>query len=169
MGCDLGKQEDSTVATFIDSVGNVIDIYRNSKTEWSQMIKEIVILLKKHNATGMIEVNGIGDPIFEQIKKQWANTHPFTTSARSKNEIIEGLILDMNESTIRIPHEDVFPYLVSELETFTYEYNPKTRAIKYGHPNGLHDDTVMSLAIANYNRKQNKSYGQYAVTGSGSY
>ena len=169
MGCDLGKQEDSTVATFIDSVGNVIDIYRNSKTEWSQMIKEIVILLKKHNATGMIEVNGIGDPIFEQIKKQWPNTHPFTTSARSKNEIIEGLILDMNESTIRIPHEDVFPYLVSELETFTYEYNPKTRAIKYGHPNGLHDDTVMSLAIANYNRKQNKSYGQYAVTGSGSY
>jgi hypothetical protein len=168
-GIDLGKQEDSTVATFIDSIGNVIDIYRDSKTEWSQMIQQIVILLKKYNATGMVEVNGIGDPIFEQIKKQYSNTHPFTTSSRSKNEIIEGLILDMNESTIKIPHENVFPYLVSELETFTYEYNPKTRAIKYGHPNGLHDDTVMSLAIANYNRKQNKSYGQYAVSGSGSY
>ena len=117
----------------------------------------------------MVEVNGIGDPLFEQFKKLHSNTHPFTTSSRSKNEIIEGLILDMNESTIKIPHENLFPYLVSELETFTYEYNPKTRAIKYGHPNGLHDDTVMSLAIANYNRKQNKSYGQYAVSGSNRY
>ena len=168
-GIDLGKQEDSTVATFIDQVGNIVDIYRDSKTEWSQMIAAIVIKLKKHNATAMVEVNGIGDPIFEQIKKQYSNTHPFTTTSRSKNEIIEGLILDMNESTIKIPHESLFPYLVSELETFTYEYNPKTRSIRYGHPNGLHDDTVMSLAIANYNRKQNKSYGQYATAGRGSY
>ena len=168
-GIDLGKQEDSTVATFIDSIGNVIDIYRDSKTEWSQMIRAINQKVKQHNATVMVEVNGIGDPLFEQFKKLHSNTHPFTTSSRSKNEIIEGLILDMNESTIKIPHEDLFPYLVSELETFTYEYNPKTRAIKYGHPNGLHDDTVMSLAIANYNRKQNKSYGQYAVTGSNRY
>ena len=76
----------------------------------------------------------------------------------------------MNESTIRIPHEDLFPALVSELETFTYDYNPKTRSIKYGHPVGLHDDCVISLAIANWNRKQNKSYGSYVVTGaSGKY
>lgn len=168
-GIDLGKQEDSTVATFIDATGKIVDIYRDSKTEWSHMINDIVKLLKKWNATAMVEVNGIGDPIFEQIKKKWANTHPFTTTSRSKNEIIEGLILDMNESTVKIPDENLFAPLVSELETFTYDYNPKTRSIRYGHPNGLHDDTVMSLAIANYNRKQNKSYGHYAVTGSGRY
>ena len=165
-GIDLGRQEDSTVATFIDSTGKIVDIYRDSKKEWSHMIDDIVKLLKKWNATAMVEVNGIGDPIFSEIKKKWANTHPFTTTSKSKNEIIEGLILDMNESTIRIPDENLFPYLISELETFTYSYNPKTRSIKYGHPNGLHDDTVMSLAIANYNRKQNKSYGQYAMSGS---
>ena len=165
-GIDLGKQEDSTVATFIDSVGNVVEVYRNSKTEWSQMIQSINQRVKHWNATVVVEVNGIGDPLFEQFKKLHSNTHPFTTSSRSKNEIIEGLILDMNESTIKIPHEDLFPALVSELETFTYEYNPKTRSIKYGHPVGLHDDCVMSLAIANWNRKQNKSYGSYVVTGS---
>ena len=168
-GVDLGKQEDSTVATFIDSVGNVVEIYRDQKTEWSKMIQQINQRVKKWNATVMIEVNGIGDPLFEQFKKLHANTHPFTTTSRTKNEIIEGLILDMNEGTVRIPHQDLFPALVSELETFTYEYNPKTRSIKYGHPKGLHDDTVISLAIANYNRKQNKSYGQYATQGSRKY
>ncbi len=168
-GIDLGKQEDYTVATFMDSQGKVIDIYRDNKNEWSIMTNNILKIKKKYRATVMVEVNSIGDVIFEQIKRQWQDTHPFVTSSKSKNEIIEGLILDMNESTIKIPNEELFPSLVSELETFTYEYNPKTRNIKYGHPSGLHDDTVISLAIVNYNRKQNKTYGQYAVTGSGSY
>ena len=72
----------------------------------------------------------------------------------------------MNEETILIPHEDLFPSLVSELETFTYEYNPKTRNIRYGHPSGLHDDTVMSLAIANLQiANKTRLYGTYAVMG----
>ena len=66
---------------------------------------------------------------------------------------------------IQIPNEGLFPALSHELEIFTYEYNPKTRNIKYGHPPGMHDDTVMSLAIANYNRKTNKTIGTYAVIG----
>jgi hypothetical protein len=113
----------------------------------------------------MVEVNSIGDVIFEQIKKQWQDTHPFVTTNKSKNEIIEGLILDMNETNIMIPSKELFPWLLSELEVFTYEYNPKTRSIRYGHPTGLHDDTVISLAIVNYNRKQRRHVGQYAYIG----
>ena len=164
-GIDLGKQEDYTVATFMDQQGKVIDIYRNNKQEWTTMTQEILTLIKKYNATTMIEVNSIGDVIFEQIKRQWSDTHPFITSSKTKNEIIEGLILDFNNAEVNIPSKELFPPLYSELSVFTYEYNPKTRNIRYGHPVGLHDDTVISLAIANYNRKQNKSLGTYAVMG----
>jgi hypothetical protein len=129
------------------------------------MIKDIIQLVKKWNATAMVEVNSIGDVVYEELLKEWKDTHPFITSSRSKNEIIEGLILDMNESTIRIPSKELFPALQNELEVFTYEYNPKTRSIRYGHPTGLNDDTVMSLAIANYNRKQNRTVGTYSVMG----
>jgi hypothetical protein len=129
------------------------------------MVQQILTLVKKYRATVMVEVNSIGDVIYEQLKKQWQDTHPFVTSSKSKNEIIEGLILDFNELTVKIPSKELFPPLYSELSVFTYEYNPKTRNIRYGHPTGLHDDTVISLAIANYNRKQNKTYGQYAWMG----
>ena len=164
-GIDLGKQEDFTVATFMDSEGNVIDIYRANAQEWTTMVNEIMQKVRKYNATVMVEVNSIGDVIFEQIKKQWQDTHPFVTTNKSKNEIIEGLILDMNETNIMIPSRELFPWLLSELEVFTYEYNPKTRSIRYGHPTGLHDDTVISLAIVNYNRKQRRHVGQYAYIG----
>ena len=166
-GVDLGKQEDFTVATFMNAQGQVIDIYRANAQEWTTMTGEIIKRIKQYNATVMIEVNSIGDVIFEQVKSQWADTHPFMTTSKSKNEIIEGLILDMNEDTIGIPDALTFPPLLSELEVFTYEYNPKTRNIRYGHPSGLHDDCVISLAIANYNRKQNKTLGTYAVMGRG--
>ena len=166
-GVDLGKQEDFTVATFMNAQGQVIDIYRANAQEWTQMTSEIIKRVKQYNATVMIEVNSIGDVIYEQVKNQWADTHPFVTTSKSKNEIIEGLILDMNEDTIGIPDSHTFPALLSELEVFTYEYNPKTRNIRYGHPSGLHDDCVISLAIANYNRKQNKTLGTYAVMGRG--
>lgn len=164
-GIDLGKQEDYTVATFIDSRGKIVDIYRANSQEWTTMVNEIVQRLRKWNATAMVEVNSIGDVIFEMIKKQWQNTQPFVTTSKSKQEIIEGLILDMNETQVRIPSKPLFSWLYNELSIFTYEYNPKTRSIKYGHPNGQHDDTVISLAIANYNRKQNKTIGTYAVLG----
>ena len=161
-GIDLGKQSDATVATFIDNTGQVVEIYRNNKVEWTTMVREMLVLIRKWNATVMVEVNSIGDVIFEQIKKEWQDTHPFITSNKSKVEIIEGLILDMNESTVKIPSERLFPTLYHELSVFTYDYNPKTRTVSYSHPPGLNDDTVISLAIANYNRKINKTLGTYS-------
>ena len=164
-GIDLAKQEDYTVATFMDADGKVIEIYRANAQEWTSMVRDILQLIRKHQATVTIEVNSIGDVIYEMIAKEWQDTHPFTTTSKSKNEIIEGLILDVNEANIQIPTRTLWPYLYDELSVFTYEYNPKTRSIRYGHPNGLHDDTVISLALANYSRKQMKSYGSYAVMG----
>ena len=161
-GIDLGKQEDYTVATFIDTKGTVIDIYRDNRTEWSQMVRQILDRIKKWNATVMIEVNSIGDVIFEQVKKEWQDTHPFVTTSNSKTEIIEGLILDFNNFDVLLPSQELFPALSHELEIFTYDYNPKTRSIRYGHPSGMHDDTVMSLAISNYCRKTKKSLGTYS-------
>lgn len=160
-GIDLGRAEDATVATFMDANGDVLEIYRNNKVEWSIMVQDLLRLVRKWNATVMVEVNSIGDVIVEQIKKEWQDTHPFVTSSKTKNEIIEGLILDMNETNIRIPSDMLFPTLYHELSVFTYDYNPKTRNIRYSHPPGMHDDTVLSLAICNYNRKVNKTLGTY--------
>ena len=164
-GIDLAKQEDYTVATFMDSDGKVVEIYRANAQEWSTMTRDILQLIRKHQATVYIEVNSIGDVIYEMIAKEWQDTHPFQTTSKSKTEIIEGLILDVNEASIQIPSKGLWPYLYDELSVFTYDYNPKTRSIKYGHPSGFHDDTVIALALANYARKQGKSYGTYAIMG----
>jgi hypothetical protein len=129
------------------------------------MTHEILQLIRKWNATVMIEVNSIGDVVYEMIHKEWQDTHPFTTTSKSKPEIIEGLILDFNDKRIRIPSAELFPALQHELEIFSYEYNPKSRQVRYGAPAPHHDDCVMSLCIVNYNRKQNLNVGTYVTMG----
>jgi len=168
-GLDTGQSSDYTVATFIDSTGKIIDIYRDNKKTYEQMTNEVLTRVKKYNANLLVETNSIGGPVFESLKKQWNNTHPFNTSNSSKREIIETLILGFNEGSLSIPSIELSPDLHHELEVFEMTYNPKTRTVQYSARTPFHDDMIMSLAIANYNRLQNKTYGQYAVTGSGRY
>ena len=161
-GIDLGRANDFSVATFIDGEGNIVDIYRQNLQDWSQMIQEMLVKIKKWNATVMVETNSIGDVVFEMLKKQWSDTHPFVTSSKSKNDMIEGLAVDLNNVAIRIPNAELFAPLQFELGIYEYDYSPKTRSIRYNAPASFHDDCVMSLAIANHNRKQNKTLGTYS-------
>ena len=164
-GVDLGRANDWTVATFIDSTGAVIDVYRDNQKDWSTMTSNIIQKVLQWRAVTWVETNSIGDVIYEMIKAAWWDTHPFVTSNRSKNDAIEGLAVDILSGEVQIPNGDLFPPLIFELNAYAYDYSPKTRSIKYGAPTGLHDDTVMSLAIANACRKSNKTSGKYAVGG----
>ena len=165
IGVDLGRESDYTVAVAMDQKGQVIEVYRDNQKDWSYMQTNIVQLARKYNATIMIETNSMGTVIFEGIKKQYQDTHPFVTSNQSKKDIVESLILAFNEGQISIPSIGLMPELHQELEVFEMSYNPKTRNVRYAARTPFHDDIVMALCISNWNRIQNKSYGTYAVLG----
>lgn len=164
-GIDLAVAEDWTVAVFQDSKGRVVDIYRERHTTWGEITKNLLERIKKWNALVLVEVNSIGSVIAEQLTNSWQDTHAFVTTNKSKNEIIEGLILDTSEGAITIPSKELFPALYHEMSIFTFEYNPKSRTLRYSHPVGSHDDTVIALALSNYARKKYQSKGTYAVMG----
>ena len=85
---------------------------------------------------------------------------PFTTTVKTKPEIIEDLILSFQEKTISIPDND---WLKMELESYTFNYSKVTRKVTYSAPTGLHDDGVMSLAICNHSFNKNKTKGIYVL------
>ena len=110
-----------------------------------------------------MEVNNIGDVIYEQLKREYRNIQPFITTNASKQNIIEDLIYGLNERNILLPSQDLFSPLYSELTTFTYTYSPKTRRIQYSAIEGAHDDIIMSLAIGYFSLKERKTKGQYYI------
>jgi phage terminase large subunit len=162
-GLDIGRANDYTVLTILNTKGEVVRIYRERQNSWNIIVSEVVKNLREFNARCQIEVNGVGDPIFDQIKKQYSNVEPFVTNNDSKQNIIEELILTMNEGKIKLPSQTLNPDLYKELSVFTYEYSPKTRRVKYGSPNGFHDDMIISLALANDCLKKKINYGKYVI------
>ena len=98
----------------------------------------------------MIEKNNIGSVIIEMVKKQVRLVEDFTTTNKSKQDIINQLRLDMESANIRNCYNDMdmAKLLVDELDAFEFKIS-STGNIIYGCQKGTHDDIVMALAICN--------------------
>ena len=162
-GIDVGRQLDYSVLTILDDAGNVVFIYRDNNKPWDTIITNIVKYLNQYNATAMMEVNGIGDPLYDQISNRYKNIHPFITTNQSKQQIIEDLIYELNTGELRLPNETLFRPLYNELQTFSYSYSPATRKVSYKAIDGAHDDCVMSLAIGLHSLREKKTKGSYYI------
>ncbi|CAB5218302.1 Terminase-like family [uncultured Caudovirales phage] len=160
-GLDIGRADDYTVLTIYNEFGEMVYIQRWNHDTWNNIISKVVFQINKYNCHTYVEVNGIGDPIFEQIKSQVTDSNliqPFVTTSKSKQEIIEQLVVANQRKEVTFKNEE---WLHKELSMFTYVYNPKSKSVSYSAPSGFHDDGVMSSAIGYNAFKKLKMQGVY--------
>lgn len=158
---DWGKTNDYTVLTIINDLKQVVYIYRINTLEYTTQVKLIVEKLNiwKPKLT-ISEENNIGQVVNELLKEQYkGQIKRITLDNSEKKNIIENLIVGFEQGDITIPNNEI---LINELKSFTCTYNTSTKNIKYGAPNGLHDDMVISLAYAYSNVKT--KVGRYSIT-----
>lgn len=152
IGIDLAKTVDFTVMTVIDSVTRQIVAWeRFQDLAWSiQKIKIQQLSLRYNNALCIIDSTGIGDPIVEDLQNSglslWyqADRPGFKFTNDTKSQLINNLSIAIEQRRITFPYE---PILIEELNAFEYNITEGGR-IKYGAPEGKHDDCVISLALA---------------------
>lgn len=158
-GIDLGRADDYTVLTILNERGQMVFCERWRHTTWANIINQIVPHLRKWSAKCYVEVNSVGDAIFEQIKPLYKDVEPFVTTSKSKQDIIESLqVAVQNKEFTSLNIE----WLRKEFELFTFEYSQKSRTVKYSAPPGFHDDGIMSCAIAYEALKSLKHSGKYS-------
>ena len=139
-----------------------IDIWRHDSC--TNISKKIADKINEYNALTYIEVNSIGDAIFEQVQNlchNRENVQPFVTTSKTKQDIIEGLAVATQSNEVYFTDVE---WLKKEFEVFTFKYNAKSRSIKYGAPFGFHDDGVIATALSYSSLKVLKSSGEYYVT-----
>lgn len=138
---DLARKRDWTVGIGLDQHRRVCRFVRFKKP-WPETIK--IILRETGSVAALIDATGVGDAIVAELqrKSDSPNYSEFVFTSRSKQEIMEGLAVDIQSGDIYFP-EGV---IADELRNFEYEHT-KT-GIKYAAPEGLHDDCVCSLAMA---------------------
>ena len=89
------------------------------------------------------EYNSMGMPLVERLQTEGLPVIAFTTTAASKHGIITALELAFDKREIAILNDAV---LVAELNS--YEKKERAGLPSYSAPSGMHDDTVMALALA---------------------
>lgn len=138
-GIDLAKSVDWTVCIGIDKQGDICRFER-FQMPWESTINKIVNLTK--NVSALVDSTGVGDPVLESLQKTGSGFKGFKFSSTSKQQIMEGLAVAIQQKKIGIPSG----IIIDELSSFEYEYT--RTGVRYSAPEGLHDDCVCGLALA---------------------
>jgi len=155
-GIDTGLSQDYSVLSILSESGRLHSMVRINGTTVRDIAQQFIREIKRYsNITGYVESNGVGRTMYDEVRRELRTTREFITTNETKVQGIRGLIEDMQNSILELPSKDLFPELYRELAAFTYKTSP-TGKLQFSHPNGMNDDTVMSLMMANQARNQLK-------------
>jgi hypothetical protein len=145
IGVDWGYSNDYTVFTALSQRGEVIELDRFRGVEYNLQRDRLRAMWERQGKRAWIvaELNNMGGPNAEELRRDGLPVVGFTTTGPSKAMIIQQLALAFERGLIKIPNH---PALLGELQAFEGTPTPGG-GMRYGGPSGVHDDAVMSLAI----------------------
>ncbi len=144
-GVDVATMVDFTVVSVLDVESKeMVYMDRFNRVEYPVLEDRINAVYNKFNMTAIVvESNSIGRPVIDHMRQRGMTVLPFTTTSATKTAIIQKLQTAFEHGNITILNDRI---LVNELLAF--EGKQMATHWKYAAPAGLHDDCVMSLAIA---------------------
>ena len=167
-GCDLAKAIDWTVLTALNSEGALRGFSRFNDKDWEIQQRKIRLFDAMYPGPWVMDTSGIGDPIYDALTKPetlGGVEHPglyirgYKFTNQSKKILVDGLGMSFDQYRIKLPgvkqsDGETVPYhiikiLTDDLEAFVYNITP-SGTVQYKASEGMHDDTVISLALANW-------------------
>ena len=145
-GVDVASSIDFTVVSIMDVKSKeLVYLDRFNRVDYNVLEDRLEALYRRWHLDSMkIEANSIGQPVIDHLYAKGLSIIPFTTTSATKQAIIQGLQSAFEHGEIRIIND---PVLVGELLSFESKRSP-SGGFSYSAPDGMHDDCVMSLAIA---------------------
>jgi hypothetical protein len=139
-GWDLAKHVDWTVGIALDRFGYACR-YERFQLPWDATMTRIIATTG--SVPALVDSTGVGDPILEMLqKKPGTRFEGYHFTGPSKQKLMEGLAVAIQQKGITYPDGEIR----MELEQFEYTYTAS--GVRYGAPEGFHDDCVCALALA---------------------
>lgn len=189
IGCDLAKHTDWTVLVAMDAeTGQCFAMERFNQLEWPIQKERIVAFARKWRGRVILDATGVGDPVYDDLKRVLPDIEAFVITPGSKVELVQRLVVAIEQRQISWPvgsrqwavdpesdsrrgagaqragfgpGTGEWDTLTAELKRYEYAIG-STGKITYGAPSGYHDDCVMALALANHGRWERGTVGTMA-------
>lgn len=145
-GVDWGKLEDWTVISVVDATSKrQVYVDRFNRIDYTVQRGRLEALYAKWRPLEIVaEANSMGEPVIEELHRAKLPVRGFTTTNASKSEAIEALALALEKEEIKLLADTVQK---AEMQAYEAKRLPSGMT-RYEAPAGMHDDTVMALAMA---------------------
>jgi hypothetical protein len=146
VGVDWGKLNDFTVFSVMDVAERALVVLeRFNQIDYTVQIARLQALCERFRPNALVvERNSIGEPLIEVLVRLGLPVVAFQTTNASKMSIMDELSLAFERREVHILND---PTLINELQAYEMERLP-SGMLRYNAPEGMHDDCVMSLALA---------------------
>jgi hypothetical protein len=143
---DIAASIDFTVVSVMDvEARKLVCIDRYNRCDYNVLEDRLVAIYNRFRMGSLtIESNSIGQGVIDHLVEMGMNIIPFTTTNATKQMVITNLQSAFEHDEIKIIDD---PVLIGELLSFESKRSP-SGSFQYSAPAGMHDDCVMSLAIA---------------------
>lgn len=143
IGVDLAKHQDFTVLVGMDLAARVTFVDRFREIDWPLQKRRIAAAAARGGKV-LLDSTGVGDPILDDLVRAGLDVEGYKFTNASKQQLVEGLSIGIEQRLVGLPDD---PVLLNELDIFEYEVG-RTGTVKYGAPEGAHDDCVIATALA---------------------
>lgn len=146
MGGDWGQQNDfTTYGVFCQTCRQECETDRFNQIAWSIQRARLRAMAERWQPQRiLLELNSIGSPNVEALQEEGLPVIGFETTAASKPQLVQSLVLALERKEIALLND---PITIAELESYEEKRSAATGRPTYSAPEGMHDDTVMRVAL----------------------
>lgn len=152
-GVDIAQQVDWTVAIGINKQNHHVEVFdRYNEIDYPLQKARLEAMLRRFgNPLANVDATGVGEPVVQDLAARGLNINGIKITEVEKRNLVTNLAIWIEQRKIRLPN---IPELIQELKIFGYEVvetksgSGLQRKIRYGAPEGYHDDCVLALALA---------------------
>jgi len=104
VGCDIAKHTDWTVCIAMDAkTGRCLEMERFNQLDWPVQRERIAAFVKRWQARLVMDATGVGDPVFDDLRRVLPQVEGFKITAQTKRELVQGLMVAVEQRRVCWP------------------------------------------------------------------
>lgn len=154
VGIDLAKIRDWTALVALSPDSKVVGFDRFKGLDWDAALQRVLLFCTRFRGKVVIDAAPPGDLFATALQKKGIPTVPVKFTNERKSALVQNLKVQIEQAVISmpVPGTDRDPsrdtaHIWHELEGYAFEVTPSGN-IRYGAPQGMHDDCVTALMLA---------------------
>ena len=170
IGIDFGtgSEGDYTVMSVFNQKGQMTELHRTNNLTPMQQVDWLAAHIQDTHSRGKVlrilaEINSIGKVYVDALNAKLPPNVMITdwvTSNSSKQELVTSFQIALENEYVSILRNE---QLITELQSYSQEINPKTKVITYNGKN-CHDDCVIAAMLGYMAYKNVNSTGTYTIS-----